>query len=119
MMLKKGVSMNVFLTVYSTPTWRTLIKANHLKAIDYFPTSEQEACALLTPQTVSSLSKLLEQSQNIQPIWIATVQAEYSIAEALDKGQPIEEAALNWEQLTSDLLRLQSKHRKVIKLFNL
>ncbi len=112
--------MNIFLTVYNTPTWQSLVNLTSIKAIDNLPApAKVDACALLSLQTLSSLSKLLESSQKIQQIWIAIVQAEYYIADTINKGQSLSETANEWKQLTSNLLRLQSKNRKKIKLFNL
>lgn len=111
--------MNVFLTVYNTSTWQPFINASGLNVIDCLPTSTTDACALLTPQPLSSLSALLEKLPNTQQVWIATVQAEHFIAEAIDNGQSLTDAANHWQQLTTDLLGLQSKQRRKIKLFNL
>lgn len=111
--------MNVFLTLYSTPTWQLLIKASDLKAIDGLPAAEQEIFAIQTPQTASYLAKLLEKSPNTLKIWVAMVQAEYFIAEALENNEPLENASQCWESLTNEILSIQRKHRSQIKLFNL
>jgi len=111
--------MNVFLTVYNTPIWESLINASGISGTDNTHALEKKICALLPPQTLSMLPTLLEQQQNIQQIWVAVVQAEYFIADAIEKGQSLVNAAHEWKQLTNDLLHYQSKHRKKIKLFNL
>jgi hypothetical protein len=111
--------MNVFLTVYSTSTWQVFINASGLKVTDNFTQSVKEPCALLSPQSHTNLASVLEQSQSAQQIWVATVQAEHFIAEALDNDQSLSDAAQAWEHLTNELLRIQRKHRNKIKLFNL
>lgn len=111
--------MNVFLTVYSTSSWQVFINASGLKVTDNFTQSVKEPCALLSPQSHTNLASVLEQSQSAQQIWVATVQAEHFIAEALDNDQSLSDAAQAWEHLTNELLRVQRKHRNKIKLFNL
>lgn len=111
--------MNVFVTVYTTPTWQPFVNITGLSVIENFSAFPKGAWALISSQAISNLPLLVEQSTKIQHLWIATIQAEHFIADALDNGSSLAQAAKTWEQVSKNLLKFQSKHRKKIKLFNL
>ena len=111
--------MNIFLTVYNTPSWHALVNSIGLKATDNLPVSTTENCTVSLPQALSSLSKLVESTPNNLQVWIAAVQAEYFLVDALENGGTLVGASQQWIQLTTALLDLQRQQRRKLKLFNL
>ena len=112
--------MSLLLTVYNTPAWKALADASNLLSIIDAPLELTAGDALVqSVQSLSALPALLLQLPAGQTLWIAAVQAELFLANAIEAGNDLKEAALQWEQQTRALLTLQSQKRRQLKLFNL
>jgi hypothetical protein len=112
--------MSLLLTVYNTPAWQALVSTSGLPLITDTSMVEMEGVALLQPvQSLAALPALLSQLLAGQCHWLATVQAEYFLANAIENGSALAEAATQWEQQTSAVLTLQRQQRRQLQLFNL
>lgn len=104
--------MKALLTTYSSINWPKLVST--LGGPDVIKADE-----ILSPiQSIANLNRLLSQSADAQ-LYIAVVQAEYFIAEAIDKQESLVVAAQQWQQQTQALLDFQRHHRHQLQLFNL
>ena len=105
--------MSLLLTVYNTSVWKTFVDASGLPLLNEATSGPQPDSAILYPvQSLPSVSILLSALQNEQSIWLAVVQAEYFLADALERGSTLLEAAQQWIEQTDALLDLQRKQRK-------
>ncbi len=112
--------MSLLLTVYNTSVWKTFIDASGLPLINEATPQVNSSAAILQPtQSLPTVSALLSGLSNGQTLWLAVVQAEYFLANVLENGSTLEEAAQAWEQQTTGLLGLQRQQRKKLQLFNL
>jgi myosin heavy subunit len=112
--------MSLLLTVYNTSVWKTFVDASGLPLINESTTQVNTTAAVLQPtQPLSTLSALLSSVANEQTLWLAVVQAEYFLADALENGDTLAGASQQWEQQTRALLDLQRKQRRKLQLFNL
>lgn len=112
--------MSLLLTVYSTPTWKAFAHVSGLPLITEVPFSMTETAALLIPeQPLSTLSTLVLGLPSGHSLWLAVEQAEYFLANAIENGKDLENAAKQWQEQTSVLLTLHSQHRRQLQLFNL
>lgn len=112
--------MSLILTVYNTPDWKMLADVSNLPLITDAPLAIAVGDALLQPvQPLSAVPALLLQLPAGQSLWLAAVQAEYFLANAIESGSDLKGAAVQWEQQTNALLTLQSQKRRQLKLFNL
>lgn len=112
--------MSLLLTVYNTPTWKTFVNVSGLPVIDEATLLVNSNTAILQPaQSLPIVSALLSGLSSGQTLWIAVVQAEHFLANVIENGNTLEEAAQAWEQLTNGLLGLQRQQRKKLHLFNL
>jgi len=112
--------MSLLLTVYDASVWKTFVDASGLPLIDEASSAVASDVAIILPaQALPTVSDLLSSLQNERVVWLAAVQAEYFLAEALNNGSTLAEAANAWEQQTNALLSLQRQQRKKIQLFNM
>lgn len=112
--------MSLLLTVYNTPAWKALADASGLPMITDAPSTALEGVALLqSVQSLSSVSALLLQLPAENNIWLAAVQAEYFLANAIENGNSLAEASMQWQEQTSALLTLHRQQRRQLRLFNL
>lgn len=112
--------MSLLLTVYNTPVWKTFADACGLPLLNEAASAPLlDAVILLPIQSLPGVSAILSERQSEQLVWLAVVQAEYFMAEALETGSTLTEAANAWEQQTNALLGLQRQQRKKLQLFNL
>ena len=112
--------MSILLTVYNTPVWKTFAEAIGLPFINEATPKVNTTPAILQPtQPLSTLSELLSNLASDQVLWLAVVQAEYFLADALEAGETLASAAKQWEMQTKALLDLQRKQRKNLQLFNI
>jgi len=112
--------MNLLLTVYNTSAWKTFVDAAGLPLIDEAASAVMPDPAIILPaQSLPTVSGLLSGLSPERAVWLAVVQAEYYLADALNNGSTLAEAANAWEQQTNALLGLQRQQRKKIQLFNL
>lgn len=112
--------MSLLLTVYNVPAWKTFVNVSGLQLIDEAALhTDSNATILQSTQSLPSLSALLSGLSSGQTLWLAVVQAEYFLANMLENGNVLTEAAQAWEQLTNGLLALQRQQRKKLQLFNL
>jgi len=108
--------MKALLTTYSSVNWPQLVSA--LGGPDVIKLSLTADEALSPIQSIADLDYLLSQSADAQ-FYIAVVQAEYFIAEAIDKQENLAVAAKQWREQTQALLDFQRHHRHQLQLFNL
>ena len=112
--------MGLFLTIYKTCDWNLLVNTLGITAI-----SEADAiipnkhCALIHELEMPKLNTIPLMLSETNTLYIAAVQAELYIAQALEQGKPIIEAENIWKQKTTELLSFQAKDRPRIKIFNL
>lgn len=108
--------MRVLLTTYNSINWpKFLTTLGSSGVVDL----SQKADEVLNPvQSLADLTQILTQSTDIQ-VCLAVVQAEYFIAEAIDKNENISIVAKRWQTQTQALLDLQRKYRRQLQLFNL
>lgn len=112
--------MSLLLTVYNTSVWKTFVDASGLPLLNEAASGHQPDSGILYPiQSLPSVSILLSALQNEQSVWLAVVQAEYFMADALERGSTLQEAAQQWIEQTDALLDLQRKHRQKLRLFNI
>ena len=112
--------MSLLLTVYNTPQWKTFAKGSGLPVINEATPQINTTAAILQPtQSLSTLSALLSSLASEQMLWLAVVQAEHFLAEALESGGTLVEASRQWEQQTKTLLDIQRQQRKKLQLFNI
>lgn len=111
--------MSLLLTVYNTSVWKTFVDASGLPLLNVATTSLPKAAILPAIQSLPNVSVLLSELPSEKSVWLAAVQAEYFIADSLEKGSTLTEAATAWEQQTNALLGLQRQQRKKLQLFNL
>lgn len=108
--------MRVLLTTYNSIHWPQFLTTFGLSGVVDLSLKADE---VLNPvQSLADLTHVLNQSTNIQ-VCLAIVQAEYSIAEAIDKNENLSIAAKRWQTQTQALLDLQRKYRRQLQLFNL
>lgn len=111
--------MSLLLTVYNTPAWKTFVSICGMPIInEAAPVVNSNTSILLPTQSLPALTALLPDLSDGQIFWLAVVQAEHFIADALESGGTLAEAAQAWEQQTNALLRLQQQQRKKLQLFN-
>lgn len=111
--------MSILLTVYDTPVWKTFIDGTKLPVINEAkPLVNSGAVVLQPPQALSTVSALVSGLATEQTLWLAAVQAEYFLANALENGAALKDAAQQWQQQTTTLLTLQRQQRKKLQLFN-
>lgn len=112
--------MSLLLTVYDASVWKTFVDASGLLPINEVASAVMPDAAIILPaQSLPTVSDLLSGLPPERVVWLAAVQAEYFLAEALNKGSTLAEAANAWEQQTNALLGLQRQQRKKLQLFNL
>ena len=112
--------MNLLLTVYNTPLWKTFAEVSGLPLINEATPQVNTTAAVLQPtQPLSTLSALLSGLTNEQTLWLAVVQVEHFLADALEHGSTLVEASQQWMQQTKILLDLQRQQRRKLQLFNL
>lgn len=112
--------MSLLLTVYNTPAWKTLTDSIGLPLInDTTPVVHTKLAALQPIQELPTVSALLLGLSTGQALWVATVQAEHYLANAIENGISLADAAKAWELKTNTLLNLQRQQRQRLKLFNL
>lgn len=112
--------MSLLLTVYNTSAWKILTDSIGLPLInETTPVVHTKVAALQPIQELPTVSALLLGLSTGQALWVATVQAEHYLANAIENGISLADAAKAWELKTSTLLNLQRQQRKSLKLFNL
>src|SRR5690554_134417 len=111
--------MNLLLTVYDIPAWKTLGDVSGLPLITDAPLATKGEALLQPVQALSAVSALLLQLPAAQSLWLAVVQVEYFLANAIENGNALDDAAAQWQQETNALLKLQAQKRRKLKLFNL
>lgn len=111
--------MSLILTIYQTPVWKTFAEACGLPLVTVSDPQTKDAAVLEQSQPLSSVSALLSLAPSEQTLWIAVVQAEYFLADALENGRTLAEASKEWMEQTDTLLDLQRKQRRKLRLFNL
>lgn len=112
--------MNILLTIYDTPAWELLAHATGVTLADTLPLTNNEAQVLLRPvQKMTALVDIVLTDAAPHMLFLGVVQAEYYIAYAVENGSSIESAAARWQSKTYELLSIQRKNRKKIKLFNI
>src|SRR5690606_8462604 len=104
--------MNLLLTVYDVPAWKTLGDVSGLPLITDAPLAAKGEALLQPVQTLSALSALLLQLPAGQSLWSAVVPAEYFLANAIENGTALDDAAAQWQQETNALLALQAQNRR-------
>lgn len=108
--------MKALLTTYSSVNWSQLVSA--LGGPDVIKLSLKADEVLGPIQSIANLNHILSQSADAQ-FYTAVVQAEYFIAEAIDKQENLVVTAKQWQEQTQALLDLQRQHRHQLQLFNL
>lgn len=107
--------MNLLLTVYTTPAWTTFANACQIPVV----TDQQDVKSgsfLISPeQQISAIPQIID---NAQHCWLAIVQAEYFLADAIGNGITLEAAASEWKELTNAVLEIHRQQRRRLKLFN-
>lgn len=112
--------MSLLLTAYDTPVWKVFVDGTKLPVINEVKSLVNAGVAVLQPpQALSTVSVLLSGLATEQTLLLATVQAEYFLAHALEHGTALKDAAQQWQQQTTALLTLQRQQRKKLQLFNL
>ena len=112
--------MSLLLTVYDASVWKTFVDASGLPLINEGTSAVVHYDAILLPaQSLPTVSDVLSGLTLNHVVWLAAVQAEYFLADALTNGSTLAEAANAWEQQTNALLGLQRQQRKRLQLFNL
>jgi hypothetical protein len=112
--------MSLILTVYKTSLWKTFAESCGLPLITASAPQTNAVTAVLgQTQSLPTVSALLSRASDEHPLWLAAVQAEYFLADALESGATILEAAQEWVEQTDALLDLQRKQRKKLRLFNI
>lgn len=112
--------MSLLLTVYNTPLWKTFAEASGLPLVNEATPQINKTAAVLQPtQPLPSLSALLSSLVNEKTLWLAVVQVEHFLADALESGGSLVGASQQWVQLTKTLLDLQRQQRRKLRLFNL
>lgn len=111
--------MNLLLTVYATPAWKTFTNVCPLSLVSEPAAIRQDqGAALLEPVLPpSSIPSIVINSTRLY--WLAVVQAEHYLASALENEITLESAAKQWYEITTAVLNLQRQHRRQLKLFNL
>src|SRR5690606_32604393 len=116
--LSIGQLMSLVLTTYNLSDWDTFSVLSKLPQTQ--PGVHTDSSQLLRPiQTIESFLELLNNLPENQQLLLAAVQAEYFIADALEAGKAIADAALEWQKLTIELLNIQRQHRNRVQIFNL
>lgn len=108
--------MKALLTTYSSVNWSQFVSA--LGGSDVIKLSLKTDEVLSPIQSIANLDQLLNQSADAQ-LYVAIVQAEYFLAEAIDKQENLAAAAKQWQEQTQALLDFQRHHRRQLQLFNL
>ncbi len=117
---KTVIPMSLLLTVYNSPHWKTFAENCGLPLINEATPQINTAIAVLQPtQSLSTLSAMLSGLAIEQTLWLAVVQAEYFLADAVEYGGALAAAAQLWTQQTKALLDLQRQQRRKLQLFNL
>lgn len=112
--------MSLLLTVHKTSLWKRLAELTGLPLSNEAVLHATTATIVLEPiQSISTISALISEQSSEATVWLGVVQAEYFLADALENGQPLSDAAREWEQQTIQLLDLQRKQRKKLRLFNI
>lgn len=111
--------MSILLTVHNTHDWNTLVDASGLPRIHHAADPGEGTHILPPAQNLTALSALALQLPAGQQLWLAVVQAEYFLADAMINGSSLNEAAQTWAEQTTALLNLQRQQRQKLKLFNL
>lgn len=112
--------MSLLLTIYNNPAWETFVSLSGLPSTSEAAAPVSSGAAILrVTQSLSSVSDLLSNLSHGQRLWLAIVQAEHYLANLLESGETLAEAAKTWEHLTNGLLALQRQQRKKLQLFNI
>jgi len=112
--------MSLLLTVYDASAWKNFVDASGLPLInDADSAIVHNDAIILSAQSLPAVSEVLSGLTPGHVVWLAALQAEYFLADALTNGSTLAEAANAWEQQTNGLLGLQRQQRKKLQLFNL
>lgn len=111
--------MNLLLTTYDTFLWKEFVSATGLPIAEQASVIDSSTAIIEPIQSTTEISALLSDLSQEQALWLAIVQAEYFIANSIENGSSLIEAAFAWKQKTSAILDLHRQHRRKLNLFNL
>lgn len=112
--------MSLLLTVYNSSDWKIFAENCGLPLISEAAPQINKNIAVLQPtQSLPTLSAMLNGLAAEQTLWLAAVQAEHFLADAVENGEALTLAAQHWATQTKALLDLQRQQRRKLQLFNL
>src|SRR6187551_1765730 len=99
--------MCILLTTYKTPAWTIFTNVIDLPQVRETSSDLNHKSVLLLPvQPLSALPQTLARLSSDKSLWVATVQVEHFLAEAIESGISVALAAQQWQDQTNDLLAL-------------